>query len=385
MYGLSIRFAFVLIFYKLAFDLAFCRSNDRIRDQYSDDGERVLSYIPELSYKMLLLSAVASDSNHPQQCLDKSLPSAKFQLHTVVTRNCDFLNDKCSSYVAVSHAVRAIVIAFRGTKGYDQLLVELLATLLVPEENFLEGKVQTYWKRGFEDLWLCMGPKVKALASENPSYQIWVTGHSLGAAMASLASAWLAYHNIAPRENIILYTFGMPRVGDYKYAMQHDKLVKNSWRVVNYDDIVPHLPPLIEPDITSGPYHHGVEVFYSVVAVSANSTHRECHGTPYDEDPTCSRSQSTVNLWLSIERHRKYFSIRVAQFCEASLNFSDSSEKRFQFRKDRCSIYNFDKDSNVEYATYEPSSSSTKSMPLGSFYIITQFLITFFCYLIPAS
>ena len=268
-------------------------------------------YDPGLSYKMLLLSAVAFDSIHPQQCLDKSLPSAKFQLHTVVTRSCDFLNNKCSSYVAVSHAVRAVVIAFRGTVSYSQLFVEVLETSLVPKENFLKsGKVQSYWKRGFESLWNSIGPKVKALALENPSYQIWVTGHSLGAAMASLASAWLAYHNIAPRENIILYTFGMPRVGDYKYAMQHDKLVKNSWRVVNYDDIVPHLPPLIEPDITSGPYHHGVEVFYSVVAVSVNSTHRECHGTPYDEDRTCSFSIKK----LSIERHKKYFNVLVGTF-----------------------------------------------------------------------
>ena len=63
---------------------------------------------------------------------------------------------------------------------------------------------------------------------KNPSYQIWVTEHSLGAAVASLASAWLAYHNIAPRKNIILYTFGMPRVGDYDYALQHDQLVNNN-------------------------------------------------------------------------------------------------------------------------------------------------------------
>ena len=99
---------------------------------------------------------------------------------------------------------------------------------------------------------------MKALLSKNPSYQIWVTGHSLGAALAPLASAWLAYYNIAPRQNVILYTFGSPRVGDYKYALQHDQLVNNSWRVVNFDDVVPHLPPLILPTIKSGPYHHTV-------------------------------------------------------------------------------------------------------------------------------
>ena len=74
--------------------------------------------------------------------------------------------------------------------------------------------------------------------------------------MASLASAWLSYKSFAPRKNIILYTFGMPRVGNYDYALQHDQLVNNSWRVVNDNDLVPHFPTLASVTILNGPYHH---------------------------------------------------------------------------------------------------------------------------------
>ena len=154
------------------------------------------------------------------------------------------------------------------------------------------------------------GDRKKALVVKNPSYQIWVTEHSLGAAVASLASAWLAYHNIAPRKNIILYTFGMPRVGDYDYALQHDQLVNNSFRVVNYNDLVPHFPRVVSENIFNGPYHHGVEVFYSPEATSVYSTHKECHGKPYNEDVECSFSKQTK----SIERHRNYFGIPVGTF-----------------------------------------------------------------------
>ena len=238
-------------------------------------GDEFPRYDPDLSYKMLLLSAAAYDAVHAQQCLDNALPSAKFQLQTVVTRNCDKRDNKCSGYVPVSHVQRAIVIAFRGTVSSDQVLAQILETRLVPKANFFKGKVQSYWKRGFEKLWPSMESKVKSLVSANPSYQIWVAGFSLGAAMASLTSTWLAYYNIAPRKNIILYTFGMPRVGDYKYALQHDQLVNNSWRVVNFDDAVPHFPFVIgTPSMFFGPYHHGVEVFYSEEAVSVNSRHR---------------------------------------------------------------------------------------------------------------
>ncbi|XP_073232488.1 lipase ZK262.3-like [Porites lutea] len=317
------------------------------RNGYSDDTDerREMSYNPELSYKMAILSAVTHDQTHPQHCLDQYLPLTKFQLQTVVTKNCDFLDNKCSGYVAVSHSLRVLLVAFRGTESTSQLINELLETILTPPQDFLDGKVQAYFKTAFEDLWQCMEAKVKALVSKNPSYQIWVTGHSLGAALASLASASLAYYNIAPRQNIILYTFGSPRVGDYKYALQHDQLVNNSWRVVIDNDIVPHLPPLFWlPLIKYGPYHHGVEVFYSKKTLNVHSAHRECHGTPHDEDKSCSRSKSPFkNLPDSIKQHGTYFNITFGTLCEGSVSSRYTSKKtRFQFREDRCTTYMFD-------------------------------------------
>ena len=337
------------IFAVLAFILTSSQiiliKGDCRRNGYSDDTETlVMSYNPELSYKMAILSAVTHDLSHPQNCLDQYLPSAKFQLQTVVTKNCDFLDNKCSGYVAVSHSLRVLVVAFRGTDGTSQLINEFLETVLTPSQDFLHGKVQAYFKTAFEDLWQCMEPKVKALVSKNPSYQIWVTGHSLGGALASLASAWLAYYNIAPREKIILYTFGSPRVGDYKYALEHDQLVNNSWRVVINNDIAPHLPPcLILPLIKYGPYHHGVEVFYSEKALNVHSAHRECYGTPHDEDKSCSRSRSPFkHLQDSIKQHRTYFNITFGTLCEGTVSSRHTSKKmRFQFREDRCTTYMF--------------------------------------------
>ena len=267
-------------------------------------------YSPELSLKMLRLSAAAYDSVHPQECLNNSLPSDEIQLQTVVTKNCDLFDNNCSGYVAVSHTLKAIVVAFRGTTDFGQAFVQFVEALLVPKVTFLDGKVQTYWKGGFDELWPSMEVEVKALVSKNPSYQIWVTGHSLGGAMASLASTWLAYYKIAPRKNIILYTFGMPRVGNYDYALQHDQLVNNSWRVVNDDDLVPHFPRVTPMNIENGPYHHGIEAFYNQGATSVDSPHKERHGKPYNEDVTCSFSE----IPRSIEKHKIYFNIPVGTF-----------------------------------------------------------------------
>ena len=142
----------------------------------NDDNERrVMSYNPELSYKVAILSVVAYDQSHPQHCLDQYLPSAKFQFWTFVTKTCDFLDNKCSVYAAVSQALQVLVfrcwsVVFRGTKDMRQLIDDSLVIATTPSQDFLNGKVQAYFKAAFEDLWRCMKPKVKALVSKNPSY-----------------------------------------------------------------------------------------------------------------------------------------------------------------------------------------------------------------------
>ena len=61
-------------------------------------------------------------------------------------------------------------MAFRGTEGAQQLIDELLET--VTSQDFLNGKVQAYFKTAFEDLWQFMEPKVKGLVSKNLSHQV---------------------------------------------------------------------------------------------------------------------------------------------------------------------------------------------------------------------
>ena len=313
MFDLRMGFAFVVLLSAPVFPNAI-KFGEEVRIKMVPNYHKTLNYQPELSYKMLLLSSVSYSEHQPQKCMNKAVPQDKFQVESVVSRSCDGMKNKCSGYVAFSHVVQAIVIAFRGTKGLDQLINEMLETLYVPSEDFLGGKVQAYWKRSFEVLWKDIEPRVKSLISAYPSYQVWVTGHSLGGAMASVASAWIAYKRMVPREKIILYTFGMPRVGDYQYALQHDELVKNSWRVVNFDDIVPHVP-LFLPYLPGGAYHHGQEVFYTKPALSVYSPHKECHGKPTDEDKTCSRGLVVIDLQQSVNHHLTYFGVRPGNFC----------------------------------------------------------------------
>ena len=89
-----------------------CKRTENIVDK-SHCADELSRYDPELSMKMLYLSAVAydlsDDPEHPQKCLDNSLSSDNFHLQSVVTKTCDMANDHdCSGYVAVSHTLKVI-------------------------------------------------------------------------------------------------------------------------------------------------------------------------------------------------------------------------------------------------------------------------------------
>jgi predicted lipase len=61
-----------------------------------------------------------------------------------------------------------------------------------------------------------------------------VTGHSLGAAMASLCAGYIAAMGYIPGDKIKLVTYGQPRTGDLAYANYIDNTVLD---VLNEDEI----------------------------------------------------------------------------------------------------------------------------------------------------
>ena len=70
-----------------------------------------------------------------------------------------------------------------------------------------------------------------------------ITGHSLGAALATLYTLENALTDKIPNPG--LCTFASPFVGDSTFAGAFNGLGLTSWRIVNSPDIVPNLPPEI--------------------------------------------------------------------------------------------------------------------------------------------
>ena len=84
--------------------------------------------------------------------------------------------------------------------------------------------------------WLPPTP-VGGPSNESPSpgplllLQLYVTGHSLGGAIATLAAYEIS--KLYPKHRLVLYTFGSPRVGNYTFKHAFDRQVPCAWRLAN--------------------------------------------------------------------------------------------------------------------------------------------------------
>jgi len=124
------------------------------------------------------------------------------------------------------------VLVFRGTEATSlkDIKADVKAVTTACETS---GQVHSGFKEAFEE---ARTPIIEALESISNDKPLMITGHSLGGALATIATKRLTFKNgIAG-----CYTFGSPRVGDDKWI----STVKTPiYRIVNAADVVTMLPP----------------------------------------------------------------------------------------------------------------------------------------------
>jgi len=130
-----------------------------------------------------------------------------------------------------------IVVAFRGTQSSP----DWAADLEVSQTTFIFPEARTH--TGFTSIYTSCRETILAALNRLPgSARLFVTGHSLGGALAVLL-ALDASVNTPFRP--VMYNFGGARVGNPGFASRYNSLVANSIRVVNAYDVIPLLPPTV--------------------------------------------------------------------------------------------------------------------------------------------
>ena len=135
--------------------------------------------------------------------------------------------------------------AFRGTE--PSKLNDVTADLkLMKNAAVAGGKVHSGFQQEVNDLWMDVLAEIEHNQQLKVQKDIYMTGHSLGAAMATIAAT-----RHSPVE---LFTFGSPRVGGPKF-------IKNikcpHLRFMNNNDIVCRIPPA-----WLGFRHHGEMIYF---------------------------------------------------------------------------------------------------------------------------
>lgn len=133
-------------------------------------------------------------------------------------------------FLASDPAGKLAVLSFRGTDANDpsDLMDDGDA---LPEPWIGGGRVHSGFGAALAEIWDQVLPALTALGAT----RLLITGHSLGAAMATLAASLQLPAS--------LYTFGSPRVGNAEFVAALESKQLDNHRYVDCCDLIARIPP----------------------------------------------------------------------------------------------------------------------------------------------
>ncbi|MDX1377823.1 MAG: lipase family protein [Anaerolineales bacterium] len=193
------------------------------RAAYSDRTAWVMSSMAQLVYEKF------EEGGKARALLQAKLKGGNFKLiaefHDPDTDTQAFL---------VSNGEYA-VLAFRGTEvaKFADIKTDIRASTV----SLIEGRVH----KGFLGAYKSIEKQILRALKKVKDQPIYITGHSLGAALATVATQHLERDQALRDQIAACYTFGSPRVGNREFDRNFKSAI---YRIVNTTDIVSVVPLL---------------------------------------------------------------------------------------------------------------------------------------------
>jgi len=210
-------------------ELAYIRfnplfSNDKQKDYFVDNISKLIDKNKKSSL-LSLLDIVGYDHNEEKKKLETELGTLKMELiETFDTNGTQAILVSFKNFIALS---------FRGTEATSikDIKSDANGKTTACETG---GKIHTGFKEAYDQVRFDIEKKLNESELQNKS--LFITGHSLGGALATVAAKKLTHKGgIAA-----CYTFGSPRVGDEEWI---ENIKTPIHRLVNAADCVTMLPP----------------------------------------------------------------------------------------------------------------------------------------------
>ncbi len=181
------------------------------------------------------LSPAPDDPDQRNKALKGALEAGGFKLaggrvlHSPATDTQGFV-----AYREGPEGTGMTIIAFRGTKQLKDWMTNLQISaepIRHPTNNTILGNMH----KGFHEAYMSVHVDIAECLEECSHLPLYITGHSLGGALAVVATWYQSSAKLGA-----CYTFGAPRVGD---AALIDQFKTPIYRIVNGPDPVPFVPP----------------------------------------------------------------------------------------------------------------------------------------------
>ena len=232
-------------------------------------------YSPKLSLNLAYYSSIAYESTASINAWSCS-KCHKYPLMNVKAFN---TGGEIQGFTGFSTALNAIILAFRGSSNIPNWIINLSSNS-VTYSKCSGCKVHNGFYAAWNAAKATVNSQIQALRALHRGAPIYITGHSLGGALATLSAPDIKeiYGGVH-----LVHTFGEPRVGNHAFSDYYKNVVE-SLRVVHYGDIVPHVPPT-----AMNFFHQGHEIWYDKTMKS----YRDCG---YGESSSCSDGLSKTAL-----------------------------------------------------------------------------------------
>lgn len=217
-----------------------------------NSAENMCSYVHILKgfiFSFMVYDIDELPEDEREFCVEEFLQEYDMPNHEVIWNK--KIDSKC--LLAWNAEVGQIIMAFRGTASGRNVLSDLK----IWRENhppvrgnyFLGTRPLVH--AGFREFFYDSGTKSRCFetierllssASGIQQWEIFICGHSLGGAAATLAayetSTWLDVHHSDITYTLKCYCFGSPRVGNSAFVKSYNRQCPDTWNIMHLDDVV---------------------------------------------------------------------------------------------------------------------------------------------------
>jgi hypothetical protein len=261
--------------------------------------------------KLLLLlfsSTFAYDETISKQCVD--LSQAAYSVSSLDDWNCITCDPSLKlEYIVEEEGSRAIqgfdpttntiFTSFRGSSNINNWMENIQIKQISPYTN-QSIKIEKGFYKAYNFIKPQLIENLGIMRNKYKTKQLLITGHSLGAAMATLMT-YDILTLFTEYEVKYLVNFGSPRVGNLDFVDSYNSYNITSYRITHHYDMIPHLPEELFDYL-----HIPNEIWYN----EQNNEYKICDDSNNKEDNTCSNSCAPLHC-TSTSDHMNYLNVSM--------------------------------------------------------------------------